>query len=261
MLRCPNCEKPLNKEGASYVCENHHCFDVAKSGYTNLYLKHKQSGDDEAMVKARTQFLEKGYYEPLRELLSDLCDSFPNEVMVDAGAGEGYYTNEIQKRLRNQIYGFDVSKIALQKAAKANKKVHYFVASIFDMPLYDASVDLILSVFAPLAIEEFKRVLKEDGMLITVTPGPNHLIELKRAIYDDVIVNEAEQIKDEELKIIDKIDYNYQVTITSQEDLQNLFKMTPYYYKTSKEDAMKLTTYDTLTLTCDFVIQIYYKGE
>ena len=67
-LICPVCGLPLTLEAKTYRCEKNHCFDCAKSGYVNLLPPApggKRHGDDKLMVKARTDFLDKGYYDPL----------------------------------------------------------------------------------------------------------------------------------------------------------------------------------------------------
>lgn len=256
---CPHCEKVLVQEGRTYKCENNHSFDIAKQGYVNLLLKQKASGDDKVMVEARKHFLELDHYAPLRDLVLDLVSNFPNETLLDAGCGEGYYTNFLQANLKNEIYGFDVSKLALQSAAKANKAVHYAVASIFNLPISANSMDLAISLFAPVATDEMLRVLKEQGILIVVMPNTNHLIELKQAIYDEAYLNERELIDHPNLQLMDEIKLNYQFEVNGNESLQNLFKMTPYYYKTSIEDSAKLANYDSMKLTADFSIQIYLK--
>jgi 23S rRNA (guanine745-N1)-methyltransferase len=47
--------------------------------------------------------------------------------------------------------------------------------------------------------------------------------------------------------------------LTEKEDIENLFKMTPYYYKTSREDAEKLLSLEKLETTVHFGIEIYEK--
>ena len=66
---CPSCQKPLCREERRLVCPAGHSFDVARSGYVNLLLSQqtgrKHHGDDKRMVKARSAFLERGYYDPM----------------------------------------------------------------------------------------------------------------------------------------------------------------------------------------------------
>ena len=64
-LRCPVCAGALEKRAGAYLCPKNHSFDIAKSGYVNLLLNSSQGhhGDDKLMVRARRDFLDKGYYD------------------------------------------------------------------------------------------------------------------------------------------------------------------------------------------------------
>jgi 23S rRNA (guanine745-N1)-methyltransferase len=54
------------------------------------------------------------------------------------------------------------------------------------LPFDDASMDAVIRIYAPCKAEELARVVKPGGWVITVTPGPRHLMELKGLIYDEV---------------------------------------------------------------------------
>ncbi|MCF0114230.1 MAG: hypothetical protein HUJ56_02670, partial [Erysipelotrichaceae bacterium] len=49
------------------------------------------------------------------------------------------------------------------------------------------------------------------------------------------------------------------VHITSNEEIEALFKMTPYYYKTSKKDQDKLHAINELDVTVEFYVQLFKK--
>ena len=69
MLICPVCKEKLIKENKTFRCVNNHSFDCAKQGYVNLSRKQtKNHGDNALMVKARTDFLEKDYYDFMRSI-------------------------------------------------------------------------------------------------------------------------------------------------------------------------------------------------
>jgi 23S rRNA (guanine745-N1)-methyltransferase len=53
------------------------------------------------------------------------------------------------------------------------------VASIFALPVQNASLDAVTNLFAPCAEEEFLRVLKPNGHLLLVGAGERHLMGLK----------------------------------------------------------------------------------
>lgn len=233
-----------------------HSFDKAKEGYVNLLIKNgsgKRHGDDKLMVKARQSFLDKGYYAPLREAVSEVLGS--GHTVLDAGCGEGYYTSLFAET--NTLCGIDISKDALRLAARRCKNASFAVASIAEIPLKDASMDAVVSIFAPDSPKEFMRVLKKGGRLITVTPMENHLMELKAAIYDKPYKNPPVSVEREGFALKSSKEVKYQITLDNNEDIISLFKMTPYYYKTSAADQSKLQYIDRLRVGLEFFIAEY----
>ena len=52
------------------------------------------------------------------------------------------------------------------------------------------------------------------------------------------------------------------ITLKSKDEIYNLFTMTPYYYKSSKESMNKLLSKDSLNTRVSFVLLVYQKvGE
>ena len=53
VIKCPVCNLELEKNLYTYSCKNHHSYDIAKKGYTNLLLANQghalNSGDDKEM--------------------------------------------------------------------------------------------------------------------------------------------------------------------------------------------------------------------
>lgn len=263
---CPVCNLALTEQESKFICENNHCFDKAKQGYVNLLMSQKSSqkrhGDDKLMVKSRRDFLGNGYYS---ELCEEICKTINNLnlqdcVLFDVGCGEGYYTSQVKSKCNiTDIYGIDISKNALRYAAKSDKLIKFAVASAFQLPFSNKSADVLLNIFAPCAYEEFSRVLKDDGFLIKVVPLSEHLWELKKAIYDEPYKNKPEIRNDELFVLIKEVELKYSITLNTSDDIYNLFTMTPYYYKTSKEDIEKLLKLKKLTTTVHFAIEIYKK--
>ncbi len=71
---------------------------------------------------------------------------------------------------------------ACRRAARAHPRLAVVAADAWaGLPVVDAGVDVVLSVFSPRNAEEFARVLRPDGCVISVTPGPDHLDELRSA--------------------------------------------------------------------------------
>ncbi|MEG2295422.1 MAG: methyltransferase domain-containing protein [Oscillospiraceae bacterium] len=269
LFTCPICEKKLIKESKQYYCTNNHCFDRAKSGYVNLLkiqLKNsKLPGDNKAMVDARHQFLYKKYYQVLLDALIKAVKKHtntPHSVILDIGCGEGYYTNGIQRYMEYNGYhatiaGIDISKQALEKAAKQNKQISFAVASAFHIPVQKQACNMILNLFAPYCETECLRILREKGIMILVIPAENHLWELKEIVYPTPYKNEIKQLELENFTLLENNCINEVITLSCKEDILNLFTMTPYYYKTAKVDYERLERLDILKTTISFSLLVY----
>ncbi len=263
-LICPVCKEKLNFESKKCFCENNHSFDFAKEGYVNLLRSNKNGsliGDNKDMAISRRDFLNKGYFEVLaRELLIEVQKiSKSSPVLLDICCGEGYYSSFLKSKTDAQIFGFDISKQMIKLAAKRKSGVNYFVANMTDIPLKSGSVDFAFQLFAPFYEKEFHRVLKNDGVLITVTPGKNHLFSLKSVLYDTPYENDEQLPKTQNLKLISTRSVKDNIFLTSNEDIISLFKMTPYYYHTDKESKKRLDNLDALETQVEFNLNFYKK--
>lgn len=263
---CPVCGENLEISGKSYGCPNHHSFDIAKSGYVNLLLsKHigkTVHGDNKLMVQARRNFLEKGYYAPLREAVCKAVVKYSGsgDVILDAGCGEGYYTSAIAETVpKAEIYGIDISKIAVEYAAKRCRRASFAAASVFHIPLADSSCNTLVTLFAPYCGEEFRRVLRNGGAMIMAIPSELHLWELKQAIYDTPYKNAVKPYDLEGFELAEKRRISYKICIDTPEDIQSLFSMTPYYYRTGKTERERLEALGTLETQVDFELLVYSK--
>lgn len=274
LFRCPVCAAPLAREDRAYRCPNGHSFDRAKEGYVHLLppnQKHSASpGDDKAMVTARRDFLSKGYYRPLLDTLCCQILSLSGEqpVILDAGCGEGWYTAGILRALRAagrtpRAAGTDISKLALRtagKRAKGETDVEFAVASSYRLPLADESVDVLVNCFSPLALEEFRRVLRPGGAFLYVVPGPLHLWELKQVLYEQPYPNEEKETPYEGFAYRDIIPVDGTITLEDRTDIQNLFHMTPYTWKTPRDGAERLAALDRLTVRISFRVHSFMKS-
>lgn len=266
-LRCPICGSPLRREGNSLYCgrERPHCFDIAKSGYVTLTRASGSAGDDRDMVRARTAFLASRAYEPLAKAITDALEAISPRVIIDAGCGEGYYTNHIASALPDaEVYGFDLSKYACDRAAKsaraADNGAFFGVSSLFELPIRDSSADAVINLFAPVAENEFARVLRGGGLLIIAAAGRRHLYELKHALYSEAYENEGRHDLPAGFEPIrhERLTYRF---LCRGENIRDLFLMTPYAFRTSRSDAAKLDALTELDITADFDLFIYQKKE
>ena len=270
LFTCPICGAPLTREAGSYRCPNRHSYDISREGYVHLLPANKKhsanTGDDKDMIAARTAFLEVGWYAPLRDALCRLAETYtPNTpTLLDAGCGEGYYTEGIFSTLENagkspRAAGIDLSKFGLKKAARRAKGVEFAVASVYHLPVADGSVDLLGDCFAPLALEEYRRVLKPGGTFLYVVPAARHLMELKAVLYDSPYPNQEEAVPYDGFDYVDIVPVTAVMEIRDRDSLSALFHMTPYAWKTPKEGVDRLARLDGLDVTMDFRIHVFRK--
>ena len=158
-----------------------------------------------------------------------------------------------------QVLGFDISKEAINLAAKRCKTAQFAVASAFHIPVANESVNLLFEIFSPYSETEFLRVLKSGGYLLEVIPGARHLYGLKTAVYDTPYENEVAAFIRAGYTLLESIHLQNTITLQTAADIQNLFLMTPYYYKTGKAEQARLQTLQTLTTETEFYILVYQK--
>lgn len=264
---CPVCGAPLQATEKCCVCPNGHSFDKAKNGYVNL-LTHttsgaKTHGDNKQMVRARRAFLEQGFYKPLCACIATTVKKYvvPGGVLLDSGCGEGYYTAAVCAALHGsmQVDGFDISKDAVRLAAARCPQAFFAVASAFRIPVSEHSVDMLLQIFSPHAAEEFQRVLKPGGIFIEVIPGARHLYALKTAVYDQPYLNDVQAFMRPGYQLLETQHLEDEIFLQSPQDIQNLFCMTPYYYKTGATEQARLASLSTLRTQTEFYVLAYRK--
>ncbi|WP_066013876.1 putative RNA methyltransferase [Endozoicomonas atrinae] len=270
LLRCPVCFEALSPEQKSAVCKNNHQFDRARQGYLNLLPSNKKRsknpGDDQMMVEARTRFLNHGYYQPVIDALIDKIQSFSPEApqsILDAGCGEGYYTSAIQEKLEDsEVCGFDIAKPAILAASKRNKAIEWLVASVSDLPLMDEQFDVIISIFSRSDWPEFSRVLKPGGHIVILTPGQNHLMALRLAIYDEVRpYPEDKRLQDlpEHLYLLESQTIDHMMMLENSQAIMDLLAMTPHYWHINARQKEQLERLDQLECELEMRLSVVQK--
>lgn len=272
LFLCPICRAALRRSENSLVCPNRHCYDRAAEGYYHLLPVNKMHakipGDNKQMIAARRQFLRAGYYQLFSDAINAaaarLLSGRKEPVVLDAGCGEGYYTARLYLHLKEQglslrMGGFDISKFAAKAAAKQNKEIEFAVASIVDIPVAAGCCDFVLNVFAPIVPEEFARVLKPGGFLLIAVPSKRHLFGLKEVLYDQPYENETIDTDYAGFSFWERISVRGELSIDDPTQIQNLFSMTPYYWKTPVAGSERLKRQTSLFTEIGFDLLIYQR--
>lgn len=183
MLRCPVCGGGLSLTGRTASCPQRHAFDLAKQGYLNLLPSASTGieGDTAEMIAAREDFLARGFYAPVREALIRASGASTDGLIVEVGAGTGYYLAGVVAAATGRSgIALDVSRYAARRAAKVDPgRIGAVVCDAWqELPVRDHAAAVVLNVFAPRNAQEMARILAPGGSLLVVTPNQAHLTEL-----------------------------------------------------------------------------------
>lgn len=156
-------------------------------------------------------FVQKEIGKRLLERL-DIIKQTPTRIL-DVGAGTGYITRLIQQKFpKSHLVGLDLAQ-GMTDYAKGKQPWHlwkhkpfYVCGDTEILPFANHSFDLIYSNFTlqwcfnlNQVFQEFKRVLKPNGMLFFTTLGPQTLFELRqswRKASQDTHVNDFTDMHD-----------------------------------------------------------------
>lgn len=277
VYQCPICGNELHEEKKRYICQKNHSFDISKEGYVNLlpsnHKKSKNPGDNKHMIRSRRDFLELGYYDPISQTLNKtikplLIQNDNLHPLLDVGCGEGFFLWKLRKALSDEdsqantaFYGIDISKPAIRYAAKRDQTSHFAVGSIYHLPIRDESITCVTRIFAPKSYTEFSRVLMPSGVLITIVPNSEHLMSLKRFIYEKpkAHTQSDDSELDEFFILREKKHINYTISIVGHDAILKLISMTPYHWSISKTASDALAELSELEVEIDCLLNVYEK--
>ena len=259
--RCPICNSNLELAGQSMICPSRHTFDIAKQGYINLLMKKKTFDNyDKISFQSRKIILEKGYYNHVLEVVVELLRSTESCTSVlDVGCGEGFYSRKLSAMTGKDIVAFDISKESVQIAAKADLEHHvsWFVGDLSDLPIADSAIDCILNIFTPANYGEFQRVLSDNGMLIKVVPGSDHLIEFRRLVRDhlrnkDFSNEQVVECFQDNFSLISRTKVSKTFELP-EEDCRIFAEMTPLFFNVDKQQ-LDLSSISSLTVDAEILV-------
>lgn len=272
-VACPVCGAGLMIRAADAVCPNSHTFDRARNGYLNLLLSNKKqsaiAGDSPGMMRSRRTFLQGGFYDRISaaadaaviEALAGRAESH----VADLGCGEGFFTARLHNALGAAVpahtcYGVDISRPGIKMATSYDRDISWIVASLHRTPFLSRSLDVVLIMFAPIDPADVRRIVRDTGALVTVTPGPDHLDALRAAIYTSVRphpVAPALMAGDTLFTQATSTRVRYPIVVDTGEQVMNLLTMTPYYWNISRATCARIDALSRLELTVDVYVTVF----
>jgi 23S rRNA (guanine745-N1)-methyltransferase len=110
----------------------------------------------------------------------------PGARVLDAGCGEGTLTLALAAGRGWDLGGLDLSARAIGRAARSGPDATWIVANADRaLPIADASLDLVLSLFARRPAAELRRVVRPGGIVVIAVPGAEDFIELRELAQGD----------------------------------------------------------------------------
>jgi 23S rRNA (guanine745-N1)-methyltransferase len=272
VFACPVCGEALALGAHAAVCPRAHSFDRARNGYFNLLLA-KQSaepGDSALMLQSRRAFLHAGFYNQMSQATNaavvQIVAPRSHAHVADVGCGEGFFTARLKRALDEAVpsppicYGVDISRPGVKMATSLDRGIHWAVASLHHSPFMPRSLDVVLSMFAPIDAADVRRVVRDVGALVTVTPGPDHLDGLRAVIYSDVQPHPsmpALMAEDTLFEQSGSTRVRYPIVVDSSAQIMNLLAMTPYYWNISRETRARVEALTRLELTVDAYVSVF----
>ncbi len=189
-LACPLDGGRLRLEGRALACDANHRFDLARQGYATLTATPLAHGGDTAtMLDSRSRVHAAGVLGAVHDavvaaLTDALAGALPDGIVCDVGTGTGAYLADALDALPGRVgLGVDVSKASARRVARCHPRGGAVVADVWrGLPLRDGAVAVLLDVFAPRNPQEFARVVAPEGLLVVVTPDPDHLAGLREQV-------------------------------------------------------------------------------
>jgi 23S rRNA (guanine745-N1)-methyltransferase len=273
-LACPLDGAALHRRENTWQCASGHCFDMSSQGYTHLLpVQKKRSrdpGDSKEMVASRRRFLAAGAYDAIaRATCQMVLQHVPAGTAIsclDAGCGEGHYLRSLaaiaSTDAKLALVGLDISKWAVQAAARRDKHMTWLVGSNANLPIQSASLDWILCMFGFPVYAEFARVLKPGGQLVQVDAAPRHLQELREIIYPALKAERKENgFEPPGFERVDSDALTYSVTLSGAEQIADLLVMTPHMYRANADGLARAKALTRLAITVDVRLTRYRRAS
>jgi 23S rRNA (guanine745-N1)-methyltransferase len=130
---------------------------------------------------------DRGVTEPLLQGIADMLRASPDDIVLDAGCGEGFYLGALARQSGFDAHGIDISIPAVDAAARRYPGCEWVVANADRrVPYADRSFSIVMSITARMNTAEFRRVLGEKGRLLVALAAPDDLVELRGSGRDRV---------------------------------------------------------------------------
>ena len=179
--------------------------------------------------------------------------------ILDLGCGDGSFGPWMFPDHATNFCGIDLSKPAMKLAARHWPEATWILANADrGLPVMDASVECVVSLFGRRPVAEIKRVLSESGCCIVAVPAEDDLIELREAVQKegtprsrvDAIVQE---MNDNGLLCVEQKQWRTRIDIGADE-IEDAFAMTYRGQRWSEQKRISSINTTKVTLAADLML-------
>lgn len=272
LFQCPTCQQALHihQQSQGLHCDNKHHFDRNQQGYWVFGLPKKRVDTDSRQVlRAKKFMLASGMFDAVVEqmatLLAGQLAQHQQVLHCDLNCGDGFYIRALAEQLAQQLpqlalqqWGLSEAENALFAATKTDSVSQYFLVSHKTLPFVDNSLDLVTVIDQQLKGKEAVRVLKPNGLLLTVSPGPRHLWQLKQHIYPDLTEKPFSLNLPKTVSLVANKEVRYTVDVSGENAL-TLLDTTPYAWRANDKARHEIGSHAINQLEFDFVVTLAVK--
>lgn len=238
LFSCPICGTRLKiTKSGRFICKKEHTFDVSKKGYINFINEAKKTNYNKELFVSRKEILNQGFFLPIAEEVKKIVNEYKSLQkletinLLDIGCGEGYYSFHLSEEENINLFAFDISKEAIALATDYPAEITWCIADLANLPFKERSMDILLDVLTPANYKEFKRVIKNQGLLIKIIPGNDYLKEIRELVSGQLQSKtysntDTVTYTEKHIRMLGnkKLCYTIQVT---KEQVENFVRMTP----------------------------------
>ncbi len=254
LLMCPLCQSSIIVNDQGLTCTSDHHFDISKKGYVNFLQRKGDQDYNQTLYKARKNMIHLGLFdgiiETIKHIVDDELTAKPSIAILDAGCGDGSLLSKLINSLmckQVHVFGIDLSKDAISLATSNESAISWMIADLAKLPIKPKAMDAIINILSPANYQQFRRVLKDDGLCIKVIPNTNHFKQL-REHYQIQNLNENHATKainhfknNMHLFKEIKIEYDFKLNDEQQDLIQAMSPMSKHGQANNKKPLTHIT--------------------